>query len=121
MKLENKELAELVKAANLSVLNWRIFIATADDMDGLSEAEWVKREAEWIIEDYTEDGHALHEELAWARWLLKRTENGKRIPISIEDGFRPMRGFQPQDIKAARQVVQEYKAAKAFEKKIKRF
>lgn len=117
MELVNKELAAMVKAANIATLNWRIYIA--DDLEGLNEAEWVEREAQWIIEDYTEDGHALHDELKHARWLLKRTDNGKRIPIDPMNGFRPMEGFTPQDIESARHTVAEYKSVRAFAKKMK--
>ena len=117
MELANKELAAKVEAANIQTLNWRIYIA--DDLEGLNEAEWLEREAQRIIEDYTEDGHALHDELKHARWLLKRTDNGKRIPIDPTKGFRPVEGFTPSDIESARHTVDEYKAVRAFVKKMK--
>lgn len=79
----------------------------------------VIQEAEWIIEDYEDDGHPLHDELKHAKWLLKRTEDGKRIPISCET-FRPLDGFSQQDIENARAVIRDYKNTKIFLREVKR-
>lgn len=118
MKLENKNLAALVEAANIPELERRIHYA--ESLDGLTELEWLQREAEWLVEDYAEDtGHLLHDELKWAKRLLKETDGGKRIPIDPMNGFRPKEGYGPHDIEEARQTVAEYKAAKAFARKVK--
>lgn len=118
MELKNAKLAAMVEAANIDILNYRI--EYNDDMEGLSEIDWLKREVEWIIEDYTDKdyGHFLYEGLKYARWLLKKTDNGRVIPISVENGFRPLPGFEKDDIEDARQVVAEYKAMRAFQKKL---
>lgn len=75
--------------------------------EGLTDDDFILQQIEWILEDYQESGHCLHDELMHARWLIKRTEDGKRIPISTET-FRPLAGFTPEDIKRARAVIQEY-------------
>lgn len=116
--MKNAELAAMVEAANIDILNYRI--EYNDDMEGLSEIDWLKREVEWIIEDYTDKdyGHSLYEDLKYARWLLKKTDNGRVIPINVENGFRPLPGFEKDDIEDARQVIAEYKAMRAFQKKL---
>lgn len=117
MELKNAELAAMVEAANINELDYRVYIT--EDTEGMPEKEWLEREVQWIIEDFSEDnGHSLYDELRWAKKVLKRTDNGRIIPISIENGFRPIEGFAPKDIEYAKFLVNEYKAIKAFQKKL---
>lgn len=119
MKLENKNLAAMVEAANINELNYRIHIS--EDTDGMTEREWLEQEVQWIIEDFSEDnGHVLYYELKEARKVLKRTDNGRIIPISIENGFKPIEGFAPEDIEYAKYLVNEYKAIRNFQKVLRK-
>ncbi len=119
MKINDKKLAAMVEKANLIELNKRLYLTADADAkaEGLNEWEYIARECEWIIEDYESEGHVLYEERTHAKWLLKRTENGKRIPISTAT-FRPLIGYWPNDIEYARQTIADYNGTKALAKKI---
>lgn len=122
MIIKDKKLAAMIENANLIELPYRLDVSgTEEDMqaEGLTEWGYVARECNWIIEDYTCNwgGHPLYDDLKHARWLLKRTDNGKRIPISTAT-FRPLIGYWPNDIEYARQTIADYNSTKAFAKKL---
>lgn len=121
--MNRADLIEMVKAADLPELQYRVmeWWDEADrEAEEMTELEYLISIAEDLIEDFTEDtGHALHEEYVGAKWLLKRTENGKRIPISTET-FRPLEGFAPEDIENARRIIAEVRNTKAFIRKLKK-
>lgn len=123
MKKDRTSLTELVKKQNLPELQYRISEYWDEEdqkQEGLTDIEYLIREADWIIEDFCEDtGHFLHDDYLWAKALLKRTDNGKRRPIdiatmSIKDGYRDA------DIERARNTIDEVKRTKAFVRRLRR-
>lgn len=123
MKKDRTALTELVKKQNLPELQYRISEYWNEEdqkQEGLTDIEYLIREADWIIEDFCEDtGHVLHDDYLWAKALLKETDNGKRRPIdiatmSIKDGYKDA------DIERARNTIDEVKRTKAFVRKLRR-
>ena len=122
MKLKDEKLNKLISKANLPELEYRLGCYEDDsDMkaEGMNEWQYVMREVEWILEDFQDDGHTLYEELQDARWLLRKTDYGKRIPISSTT-FRPLDGFQPFRIETAKNVVNEYNRTKRFAERLRK-
>lgn len=123
MKKDRTALTELVKKQNLPELQYRISEYWDEEdqkHEGLTDIEYLIREAEWIVEDFCEDtGHSLHDDYQWAKKLLKETDNGKRRPIDITT-MRIKEGYRDADIENARSIIDEVKRTKAFIRKMKR-
>lgn len=121
MKFTNKTAIKLLKAARSPELNYRISIINDKAELEYREATFIrsdlsilKEEAEYLISLSEEEGTAIGDELRDARELLRRTRNGKSIPVT--DTFDLM--FSPDQIQYARDLVNEYKRVKALIKKI---
>lgn len=118
MELNYENLEKMVKKANLPELEYRMSEYWSEEVregEELTEAEYLLREAEYLLEDFDADtGHCLHDELLRARWLLRRTKNGKVIPIDPNRGFRPKEGYEPKDIENAKNLVAERNRLKRF-------
>ena len=123
MKLKNKELQKMINKANLYELENRLEYLTTEDMDkeGYTEEGYVLREVEWIIEDFEDEAHCLNDELTEARYKLRRTNNGKRIPIDIYRGFKPQYGYDSHSIQLARNIVNEYNRTKRFAERLRKY
>lgn len=123
MKKDRTSLTELVKKQNLPELYYRAsecWDEADQKQEGLTDIEYLIREAEWIIEDFCEDtGHSLHDDYLWAKKLLKETDNGKRRPIDIAT-MSIKEGYMDTDIENARIIIDEVKRTKAFIRKLKR-
>lgn len=123
MNKNRTALTELVKKQNLPELYYRASECwdEADQKhEGLTDIEYLIREAEWIVEDFCEDtGHSLHDDYLWAKKLLKETDNGKRRPIDIAT-MSIKEGYRDADIESARSIIDEVKRTKAFIRKLKR-
>lgn len=120
MELLNRELADMLDRSCAWELRLRIAHACSEDVDeDLSELDWLIEEADFVIEDFVCDtGSCLHDDYLWAKRLLKKTEDGKCIPISIET-FRPLEGYTPDDISMARRVLKEVKDTKKLVRKLR--
>lgn len=117
-KRAKEQIDALIQEFGLRELPYRIYY---DDETVTDYEEFVIQQAEWVVEDYecTWGGHPLHDELVHAKWLLKRTEDGNRIPISSVT-FRPLPGFTPSDIADARAIIADLKNTKAFLRELKK-
>lgn len=121
MEKDNK-LMDLLKRADLPELEYRV--AECWDIEdqkrsGLSDLEYLIREAEWVLEDFTEDtGHCLHDAYIDAKYLIKRTKDGKRRPIDIST-MSVMAGFRDADIQRARNLLSEVRRTRAFIRKLR--
>ena len=123
MNKDHTTLTELVKKQNLPELYYRASECWDEEdqkHEGLTDIEYLIREAEWIVEDFCEDtGHSLHDDYLWAKKLLKETDNGKRRPIDIAT-MSIKEGYMDADIENARSIIDEVKQTKAFIRKLKR-
>lgn len=119
--MTRETLMSILAEANLPELEYRADEYWNEDeriREGLTEIQYLKREAEWVVEDYTEDtGHFLHDEWKAAKALIRRTKNGTRIPISTAT-FRPLDGYTPDEIQRARDIIDEVNRTKAFIRKL---
>lgn len=125
MKLTDTELLNVLDRPHLCEIKYRIANSDIEDMEDLSELEFVSREAEWVLDDYTEDtGHILHDDYLWAKRLLKKTDNGKKIPLLIvfEPTFqiKVQDGYSEADILCAKNIVEEVKATRSLVKQLQK-
>lgn len=121
MKLTNEKVIALIKKADSVVLEENIETYPDDEReDGETDLAFALGEVEYLIEDcFNDDGHIFYDDLRNARRLLRETDDGKIIPISIET-FRPLHGYNVWDIEDARAIVNEYKRLKKLQSTLRR-
>ena len=118
MKLIDKVALDLLEKANSTELDCAIYDMTEEDREGRTDLQVLADEVDWILYGFTEDdGCCRFYDLKEARSKLRRTENGKVIPISSET-FRPLPGYRPDEINDARDLVNEINRLKRLQKKI---
>lgn len=119
MKLLNRDLEDMLERSQAWELMSRVENSCTEDMEDLSELDWLIEEASFVLEDFVCDtGSCLHDDYLWSKHLLKKTENGKCIPISIET-FEPLKGYAPDDIEGARSVLKEVDSTRKFIHKLR--
>lgn len=111
------------KASNLKELAYRLTEWWDEDDqkdEGLSDIEYAIREAEYLIEDITEDtGHSLHDDWKEAKAIIRRTKDGKVKRISFPD-MKVMDGWTDEEVRWAREFLDEVKRTKAFVKQLRK-
>ena len=80
---------------------------TEDEYAGRSDMDILREYAEWAYERYSDMDTRTAQELKHARYVKKRTEGWKTIPISIIT-FRPLPGYDEHGIRYAQGVIAEY-------------
>lgn len=99
-------------------------VQNIEDYEGLTDDEYILREAEWVVEDFTEDtGHDLHDEYNLAKRALKATKNGKQYKMTMDINMRNIhyKGYTPWDVARAREVLDEVKTTKEFIKEARKW
>jgi len=118
MNITNKKIQDLIDKSGAYELGFRVREYINDE--GMNELDWVIRECEWVLEDYTEDtGHIAHDEYLWAKNLLRKSKNGTRIVYSLET-FQPFEEYSPENIELAKRTVQEVKDTKKLLKQLQK-
>lgn len=118
MILTDKTVTDLIKKADSAELEYRIHIMTDEDREGRTDIEILTDEIDWLLYLYSEDSDSdYYYDLKEARSLIRKTDDGKRIPISIET-FRPLKGYTQPEIEYARLIIAEYKRIKTVANKL---
>ena len=69
-----------------------------------------------MISCFEESGHGMNEDLEWAREVLRKTKNGKVMPLWGET-LQPM--YRPSDVTNAKDLVNEVRRLKNGMKRIR--
>lgn len=117
MKLTDQKAIKLLDRANSAELEEHISNMTALDADGMNDLEVLASESNYLLDMYKESGTIQNEEYAYARKRLKRSENGKFIPFSIET-FRPLPGYNKNELEEAKKCVEEVNRLKNLVRKL---
>lgn len=120
MKLTDERVFQLLSEADNAYLYMHIDSLSSGDLDeDMTDAEIALDEAEYLLSMYSEDETVYWSDLKWAKSLLRKTDNGKRIPISTET-FKPLEGYTPADIQEARDVIASVDRLKTIVRKLRR-
>lgn len=119
MELTDKIALGLLEKANSADLDFRIYDMTEEDRDGRTDIEVLSDEVDWMLYLYDEADGEYNYDLKEARSLIRKTNDGKTIPISSET-FRPLPGYTPQDIENARQIIAEVKRLRTVAKALRK-
>lgn len=111
--LTDERAKKLLASANSYELEYRISIQEIDDpyFQGMTDMELLKEEADYLLGMYDEGGTVFSDELEEARHILRRTKNGKIIPM---ENFAPIKRYNPRAVEWAKTVVNEYRRLKSL-------
>ena len=108
MKIKDKQVLKWLKSIGCLELDERIADYPEDERDGRSDVQFFADELGDALDNYNEDGHCGNEDLEQSRELLRKTKNGKCIPLDPKT-LRPKYGYRPSDIESAKNTVNEYR------------
>lgn len=114
MKLTDKQALREQRLVNSADLDESVSNYPEDERDGRSDLQFIADEVSYLISCYEEDGHVLHDDLWWARDILRETNNGKFIPLT--SSLKPK--YRPSDITTSRNVINEYRRLKSCMKRL---
>lgn len=115
MKITDKEVLKELKTVRCFDLEESLRTYPDDEVEGRSEMQMLADECSYILGNYAEYGHVFHEDLEWARMVLRVTNNGKHIPLWTST-LQPK--YRPSDIQNARNVINEHKRLKNLMKRL---
>ena len=119
MKLTDKEVIKTLKKARLYEVEEMIDTYPEDERDGRNDWQMLADEAGYFYSCFLEDGHCFKDDLAEAREKLRRTKFGKTIPLDCRT-LKPLYGYWPSDIQAAKDAVNEFNRAKNLVKRLEK-
>lgn len=108
MRIKDKQVLKWLKSIGCLELDERIADYPEDEREGRSDIQFFADELSYALDNYNEDGHCWHEDLEQSRELLRKTKNGKCIPLDPKT-LRPKYGYRPSDIESAKNTVNEYR------------
>mgnify|MGYP003462691664 CR=1 FL=1 len=108
MKIKDKQVLKWLKSIGCLELDERIADYPEDERDGRSDVQFFADELSYALDNYNEEGHCWNEDLEQSRELLRKTKNGKCIPLDPKT-LRPKYGYRPSDIASAKNTVNEYR------------
>ena len=118
MTLTDPKVLKLLKNLRSYELEYRIEIYPDEEREeDMSDMDIFADELSYLLDNYEEDGHCLHDELCEARSVLARTKNGKEIRI-LDWMTHPRLEYSQTDIQCMRDTVNEYKRLKYRYKKL---
>ena len=115
MTITDVEVLKEIKRVRSFDLEESIATYPEDERDGRSDIQFLADEASYILSCYEEDGHTFHEDLQESRTILRRTKNGKVIPLWAST-LKPV--YDKHRIQSARDIINEYTRLKSCMKRL---
>ena len=115
MTFTDKEAVKELNRARSFELHCRIEDYPEYEREGRSDFQILADELSWLLDNFNEDGHCLHDDLEDAREILRETKNGKVIPL-WKDSLKPM--YSSSRIKGCRDIVNEYNRLVSLRKRV---
>lgn len=106
MIITDKNVKKWLKAIRSEPLYKTIESYPENEREGRSDIQFFADELSYAISCYEEDGHVWHDDLEECKEILRRTKNGKVIPVYTRT-LKPI--YRPHDIEIAKSVVNEYR------------
>lgn len=115
MNITDKEALKELKRVRSYELDQSISDYPEDERDGRSDMQMLADECSYILSNFEESGHVLCEDLQRAREIIRRTKNGKVIPVWTSS-LEPM--YRQSDIQIARDAINEYRRLQNLMKRL---
>lgn len=116
MKFTDKRALKIIKSIKCYEARESIESYPEEERDGKTELEIVLDELEYFVYMFEEVDGSLKGDLDESREILRRTSNGKTIPISLTT-LKPI--YSEWRIKSAKNTVSEYRQLKRLVSKLK--
>ena len=94
--LDSPEMDEYFEYIDETEVNWR------------TDVQLLADELSWCISNYTNSSHYWHDDLHYAKTILRKSINGTQIPLDPVT-LKPKYGYSPWNIKIAKNTVNEYR------------
>ena len=115
MTITDKEALKELKKVRSGELEMSVDGYPEDERDGRTDMQVIADELSWILSNFNEDGHTLHDDLQEAREILRETKNGKVIPL-WKSTLKPM--YTQSRIQCCRDTINEYNRLKNLMKRL---
>ena len=109
MTITDKDALKILKRANSDTLWEYVESFPEDEFEGTSELDFVMEELEYLTFMYEDEGTIHYDNLQYSIKVLKDTDNGRSMPVSLPDfKFR----YTEQEVQDAKETVAEYRRLK---------
>ena len=86
-----------------------------DERDGRTDLQMLADEVSYILSCYQEDGHVLCESLEESKEILRRTKNGKVIPL-WKSTLKPV--YRESQIQTSKDIINEHRRLQSLYKRL---
>ena len=117
MKMTDKTAIRYLKRADCAELTESIRNFPEEERDGQSDIDILRQELDYIVELYEEDGTLLSNDLQESRRIMKETNNGRTMPISMQT-LKPR--YSPWRVQTAKKTINEYRRLKRISAELRR-
>lgn len=115
MRITDKEALREIRIVKCTELEESIDEYPEAERDGRSDMQFLADEVSYFLNLYTEGGTAHSDDLEWCKEVLRKTKNGKVMPL-WSGTLKPM--YRKSDIQNARDCINEYKRLQSCMKRI---
>ena len=122
MEIKDLRIAKLLKKHYCRELDYRLSNYSTDedsqkDLEQMGELDYIKRELDWIIEDFKNLDHACGEDLKEAMRLKKTSKNFKEYELDpLDKNFKKNLQTKEIEFEQAKSTILEYKNALKLQK-----
>lgn len=115
----SKNIIDLLKKYPCDELDYRLDnYLSENDFEELGELNCVKREVDWLIEDFENENLAIGQELSDALELKKISKNFKQLPAFKTDNFANEIRVNENKYDDAKNIIKSYKNALKLQKEL---
>lgn len=115
MKITDTEVLKELKRVKSFDLDEDLETYPEDERDGRTDLQMLADEVSYILSCYQEDGHVLCESLEESKEILRRTKNGKVIPL-WKSTLKPV--YRESQIQMSRDIINEHRRLQNLYKRL---
>lgn len=116
MNITDKEALKIFKSIKCYELKESIESYPEEERDGKTDIAIIRDEIDYFVYMFEEVDGVFKGSLDESREILRETNNGRSIRISLPS-FKPV--YQPYEIERAKRTISEYRQLKSLQKKLK--
>ena len=115
MKITDTEVLKELNRVNSFDLEEDLETYPEDERDGRTDLQMLADEVSYILSCYQEDGHVLCDSLEESKEILRRTKNGKVIPL-WKSTLKPV--YRESQIQTSRDIINEHRRLQSLYKRL---
>lgn len=115
MKITDTEVLKELNRVNSFDLEEDLETYPEDERDGRTDLQMLADEVSYILSCYQEDGHVLCDSLEESKEILRRTKNGKVIPL-WKSTLKPV--YRESQIQTSKDIINEHRRLQSLYKRL---